>query len=102
MAKYFLSNKAVQDLSDIWNYTYDEWSETQADKYYQELINSCKIIADNPSIGRKYSEIDLGILGYLINKHIIFYRLLKANEIEVIRILHSSMDLKNRIKEDEH
>ncbi|MBX3163819.1 MAG: type II toxin-antitoxin system RelE/ParE family toxin [Bacteroidetes bacterium] len=99
MAKYFLSNKAVEDLSDIWNYTYDEWSETQADKYYQELIDCCKNISKNPAIGRQYPEIDFGILGYLANKHIIFYRLLKANEIEVIRILHSSMDLKNRIKE---
>ena len=24
MPKYFLSNKAVEDLSDIWNYTYNK------------------------------------------------------------------------------
>ena len=32
MAKYHLTNQAVQDLSDIWNYTFDNWSEEQADK----------------------------------------------------------------------
>ena len=33
MAKYKLTNKAVEDLSDIWNYTFDHWSERQADFY---------------------------------------------------------------------
>ena len=32
MAKYHFSNKAVEDLSAIWNYTFDAWSEHQADK----------------------------------------------------------------------
>ena len=25
MAKYNLTAKAVQDLNDIWNYTFDQW-----------------------------------------------------------------------------
>ena len=33
MADYRLTNKAVADLSDIWNYTCETWSEQQADKY---------------------------------------------------------------------
>jgi len=27
MAKYFLSKKAVEDISKIWNYTYEFWSD---------------------------------------------------------------------------
>ena len=38
MSKYILSNKAVNDLSKIWEYTYEVWSENQADKYYFELL----------------------------------------------------------------
>lgn len=53
MAKYYLTNKAVEDLTDIWNYTFDEWSEKQADKYYLLLLDSCQEIAENPSLGRK-------------------------------------------------
>lgn len=33
MAKLEYSNKAVLDLSRIWVYTFNEWSETKADKY---------------------------------------------------------------------
>ena len=29
------------DLTEIWNYTVDTWSESQADKYYDELLNFC-------------------------------------------------------------
>ena len=38
MAKYILTNRAVDDLSEIWTYTYDVWSEKQADKYYNMLL----------------------------------------------------------------
>ena len=39
MTKYFLTNKANEDLDEIWEYTFDEWSEMQADKYYFEILN---------------------------------------------------------------
>jgi len=99
MANYFLSNKAVEDLSNIWNYTYQTWSENQADKYYNILIDICEEIARNPKIGKSYDEIDENIWGYRASHHIIFYRAIAANAIEVVRILHQSMDLKNRISE---
>jgi toxin ParE1/3/4 len=48
MAKFKLTNKAVEDLSKIWEYTFEVWSENQADKYYEKLISNCQEIADNP------------------------------------------------------
>ncbi|MCL2041565.1 MAG: type II toxin-antitoxin system RelE/ParE family toxin [Bacteroidales bacterium] len=99
MANYFLSNKAVEDLSNIWNYTYETWSENQADKYYNILIDFCEEISKNPKVGKNYDEIDEHIRGYRASHHIIFYRIIAANVIEVVRILHQSMDLKNRMSE---
>jgi len=99
MLKYSLSNKAVEDLSGIWNYTYDTWSENQADKYYELLIYFCEEIAENPTIGKNYDEIDKNIFRYRAGRHIIFYQITQANKIEVLRILRESMDLKNRMLE---
>ena len=31
MAKYHLTNKALEDLTNIWEYRVDTWSERQAD-----------------------------------------------------------------------
>lgn len=99
MAKYRFTNKAVEDLSNIWNYTVDIWTEKQADLYYRMLIGFCQNIADNPAVGKNYVEISESLYGFIAGKHIIFYQIISDEEIEVIRILHSSMDLKNRIRE---
>lgn len=99
MAKYILTNKAVDDLTKIWDYTYEVWSENQADKYYNELLEECKLLAKNQNYGKNYDEISAEILGYNSGQHIIFYRILSENEIEITRFLHSRMDLKNRIQE---
>lgn len=99
MAKYRFTNKGVDDLTHIWNYTYEEWSEAQADQYYELLLSACSAIAKNPKIGKNYPDIPGEIFGYGVGKHIIFYRKLTVAEIEVVRILHSRMDLKHRINE---
>lgn len=99
MAKYFLSNKAVEDLTKIWDYTYEIWSESQADKYYEFLIETCKDISKNPTIGKYYPEIANEILGFRAGNHIIFYLNTKSKEIEILRIHHGRMDLKNKIDE---
>lgn len=98
MAKYHLTNKAVEDLSDIWEYTVDTWSERQADDYYNMLIASFQKITENPQLfGLKYEEIAEGLHGYRANKHIIFYSILADEDILIIRILHQRMDLKHRV-----
>lgn len=99
MAKYFLTNKAVEDLSDIWEYTCGVWSESQADKYYGLLIEAFEEIALNPAHGKRYEKIDPSILGLRVSRHIVFYRAINADEIEVLRILHERMDLRSRMEE---
>lgn len=99
MAKYILTNKAVEDISKIWNYTYEVWSENQADTYYELLIETCQEITKKPIIGKNYNEISIEILGVSVGKHIIFYRKLETKDIEIVRILHERIDLKNRINE---
>lgn len=99
MAKFRFTNKAVKDLSDIWNYTLEAWSEKQADLYYEMLIGFCRDVANNPALGKNYEDIAEGLYGFIANRHIIFYRVITNDEIEVVRVLHGSMDLKNRIGE---
>ncbi len=97
MAKYELTNKAVEDLTDIWNYTFENWSERQADKYYQLLIESFTEIAENPVLGKNFDAIIESLRGFKVGRHIVFYREIEGRRIEIIRILHDHMDLKNRL-----
>lgn len=99
MAKFKLTQKAVEDLSNIWEYTYEVWSEKQADHYYEMLILSCQEIAKDPSLGKKYDEVAQNLLGLKSNRHIIFYRTINDTYIEITRVLHERMDLKTRLSE---
>jgi toxin ParE1/3/4 len=99
MARYRFTNKAVDDLTQIWKYTSNKWSENQADIYYLMLIENCREIAFNPDLGKSYSEIGKGLSGFRSGRHIIFYSRIDEDLIEIIRILHEQMDLKSRIKE---
>ena len=56
MAEYLLTNKAVEDLSKAWNYTFEVWSETQADRYYYMLLDDCQELADEKVRGKDYEK----------------------------------------------
>ena len=99
MDEYKLTNKAVEDLSKISDYTFEVWSEKQADKYYAELISNCQEIVKTPEIGKFYNGISKQLLGMIANQHILFYRTLNENYVEITRILHERIDLKKRIVE---
>ena len=97
MAKFYFSNRATEDLISIWDYTVEEWSENQAEKYYNLIMASCADLANNPELGKSYELLSNDIFGYRCGQHIIFFRQLSKNEIEIERILHGMMDLKNKI-----
>ena len=99
MTKYKLSNKAVSDLNDIWEYTNEKWSVNQAEKYYTQLIHTFREIAKHPNIGKEYSGIVQAVLGFRIGRHIIFCQKLDEEEVLIVRVLHEQMDLKNRTLE---
>lgn len=99
MGKFLLTKKAISDLSDIWDYTIETWSEAQADKYYFMLLESCKTLADNPVLGKHYDEISDNLKGFRAGRHVIFYQKYESDSILIIRFLHSQMDLKNKLNE---
>ena len=97
MAKFYFTNKAIEDLGDIWNYTVETWSENQAEIYYSFLIDSCQELANKPNQGKSYEVVERNILGFKTGQHVIFYRIVTEKEIEVVRILHGMMDMKNHL-----
>jgi toxin ParE1/3/4 len=98
MAEFVLTNKAVEDLTKIWIYICEVWCETQADKYYLLLLDYWLEIAENSFLRKNYDEISYNLLGFRASRHIIFYKKLKANQIKIVRILHTRMDYKSRIQ----
>lgn len=56
-------------------------------------------MGNQPNLRKIYLGISRNLLGLKSGKYIIFYHIISEDEIEVIRILHEIMDLKNRLNE---
>lgn len=97
MSCTYIRQEAIDDLNDIWFYTFEEWSEKQAGKYYFTLEFACTQIGRNPDLGKEFDEISNNLLGLRTGKHIIFYQVISKGRIEVVRMLHERMDLKNKL-----
>jgi len=85
MDNYILTEKAVEDLINIWDHT-DNWSLNQAEIYYKLLVNSFVEISKNPNHGKKYTEISPEVKGYKVMKHIVFY-LTQENNTLIINVV---------------
>jgi toxin ParE1/3/4 len=97
MAKFSFTNRALDDLIEIWDYSVEQWSENQAEKYYILIMASCMDLANNPQLGKSYSIVSQNLLGYKCGEHVIFFQEIGKNEIEIARVLHGMMDLKSKI-----
>jgi len=96
VASFVLTKRAVTDLEAIWEYTCEVWSDSQAEKYYQLLIAEFKEICEVPEKGKAYDDIEAGLKGWRVGKHIVFY-LIMRERIKIIRVLHEQMDLKQNL-----
>ena len=96
--KHRLSYQAEEDLESIWHYTYKNWSIEQADRYLNQIIDEIEYLSKNPYCGKDISEIKYGYFRWKVRSHFIFYKIDPLQEIlEVIRILHQSMDIPRRL-----
>lgn len=91
MTHFRLSPAAVQDLSEIWDYTERLGEVSQAEAYIGEIREAVERIAERPDRGRPCDEIRSGYRRYVVDSHVIFFRPSNAG-VDVIRILHQRMD----------
>lgn len=97
MPQYRITKLAQRDLEEIWNYTANEWSLDQAEKYLSGILLCLNGIADGRIKGKPIDAVQQGYKKALFAKHYIFYRLAADNIIEIIRVLHVRMDIENRL-----
>jgi toxin ParE1/3/4 len=91
------SEKAMEDLDGIYDYTKSNWSISQADKYIMGITSEVdKILQDN-IYGRRLNLVDKRNMYIRYKSHIIVYRNL-SESIFVIRILHKNMNIIRHLK----
>jgi len=91
MRKVHLSALAESDLLGIWQYSFEQWDEDQADKYLDELDKGIGLLAENAELGAKRDYVREGYRVLFINRHAVYYTV-TASAIHIVRVLHSQMD----------
>ena len=89
------------DLLDIAKWTIENFGEKQAESYIDTISRAIVALADGPAIlGSKLrNELGLGIgtlhAGRCGRKarHFVIYRVVEGQMMDVLRVLHDSMDL---------
>ena len=93
---YVLKPYARQDLDDIWYYTFNKWSLSQADFYHDELVEGIIKLMTNPTLAKLEEYSNREYLKYKVNHHYLFCRI-ENSSLVVIRILHESMDFQRHL-----
>ena len=96
MSRLRLTPKARADLDAIWDYTVKQWGTEQAEAYLLSLGETMKLLANQPGLGRNIDDIREGYFKFPAASHIFLYRL-QPDAIEIIRILHKSMDVERHL-----
>lgn len=97
MTRLFRSPLARRDIVEVLGRTRDRWGKAQALEYRDMIRDAPKAIAADPSCG-KVRGVRPGILSYHIKqpgrnaRHIVFYRMATTGAVEIVRLLHDSMD----------
>ena len=99
MAEYIISEKALDDLNNVWIYTTENWSVEQANRYYNLIIDEIEFVAENFETTKDFGKIREDYRYSKVKSHLIFCKRVENTEMEVVRILHEKMDIKNRIND---
>ena len=92
---------ARRRIIEIWHYTDKAWGEKQADKYVRGLHKAIEEAGSKKYLWRKIGHEDVkGIYFVRYARLYIFFRELSKEMLGVINVLHESMDIPNRLKED--
>ena len=96
MAGFALSPAARDDIDEIWNYPVLHWGEAQAERYTRHIRDACEALGDGTLSGRSAEDIRAGYRKVAVGSHVMFYRV-RADAVEIVRILHRSMDVGRHI-----
>jgi toxin ParE1/3/4 len=79
-------------LKSISRYTQKTWGLAQRNRYLTQLDHRFQALAENPPMGRSCEAIRAGYRKFHEGRHVIYYMPI-ADGIEVVRVLHTSMDV---------
>ena len=86
--------EAEADLDDIWLYIATESQSIEpAQLFLDRFAVFFSRLARKPYLGRRRDEIRPGYRSFPVGSYVVFYRLVAAEEILLLRVIHGKRDL---------
>ncbi|MES2795609.1 MAG: type II toxin-antitoxin system RelE/ParE family toxin [Bacteroidota bacterium] len=91
MYKIEISDSAIEDLVDIFEYTFINFGEKQWQKYNSIIDENINSLTINPFIGHGRNDIPVNCLAWLVGDHFLIYRV-EGSIVYLLRVLNQRMD----------
>jgi len=91
MPKVIVSNEALRDLTEIFDYLAENDFDI-ASAFLREMARRFDMVAANPSMGAAKSDLMSDLRMFPFRRYNIFY-FKTADHVEIYRVLHSSRDI---------
>jgi toxin ParE1/3/4 len=92
VSRVLFTARAREDLLDIWLYVAKRNSEAVADRIYDSIEQSCRLLKDHPQLGRARPEIQPEARSIVIERWLALYRTTEQG-VQIMRILDGGRDL---------
>ena len=97
MKNLVLTNRAREELRDIYHYTLETFGLAQADRYHEQLLQSFKLLRQFPELGRPKDHLRTGLRLYASGRHQILYSY-NTDSIQIEGLPHDSRELDSYVK----
>jgi toxin ParE1/3/4 len=97
VSEYIISRPAIRDLELISSY-FAEVNVEAGERLLKGFNKRCQQLANFPSMGRGYDDVQIGLRGLPLEGYIILYRLL-GDGIEIVRVANGRQDLRSMFDE---
>jgi toxin ParE1/3/4 len=74
MSKYIISEKALDDLNNVWIYTAENWSVVQANRYYNLIMYEIEFVSENFETTKDFGSIRKDYKYSKVKSHLIFFK----------------------------
>lgn len=94
---YTLRPRARADLRSIAQYSIEQWGKERARSYVEAINQRLEVLAAGTVPDRSADHIKSGYLRSAVGRHMIYFRRSGDGAMDVIRILHQSMDVTKQL-----
>jgi toxin ParE1/3/4 len=95
---YIISNKAKNDLIEIWSWTNENFSEEQADTYYFKMLDKISQLTFELDRAIAFEQEIYKYNFIRFKSHYIFYIHNSEEKIKIVRILHQNRNFTKFLK----